>query len=224
MVRTCCFILLILILSKCKENSSERLDLKPYKEIYKIDFLPDTALPNGNFIKYLVNKDTMDENLYVKYGNKNFDSIIIFKEKVPGINCATPAFFYSAKNSISLITNCMNSVMAIYLPLNVKDSVKYFDPLFIDFSKHIILFNDYHKYDNSNCLDTLVLSDFEMSNKSLFIVPHLNCAGMHNCIDSIYIEDNFIILKSSNSLNCDANNQPEKETTQISRMMIPWLK
>ncbi len=198
--------------------------LFPYFEVQKYGHISDSCLSNGAFIKFLSNIDTLDRNLYIQYGNKNFDSIYVQEDCIPTTDCRTPFLFFGTEKYIALVHVCSNEKGMILLPLNKKDSIKYFTPIFIDTSNQILLVEDYEKYGTnnpSNCFDTLTISDFNFKRQKEFVISHMVCGNKLSCIDTVYINKKSIILKSIASTFCDNKHNPK---SKIEKTEIPWLK
>ena len=195
--------------------------LLPYFEVYKYGHAADTALANGTFIKYLANTDTTDDNLYIAYGNKTFDSIFVWQNGVPATECRTPDLFYGTDKYVALYYNCMNSRGMTLLPLNNKDNIKYFSPIFIDTTRQVVLVEDYEKYHNNNCFDTLTIADFNFEKQKEFVISHMVCGDKLSCIDTVYIDKTIIVLKSAASTSCNDSDNPKKK---IEKTEIPWIK
>ncbi len=195
--------------------------LLPYFEVYKYGHIADKVLTNGTYIKFFANTDTTDENLYIKYGNKIFDSIFVYEIGVPTTNCRTPDLFYGTDKYVALYNECMNSREMTLLPLNRNESIKYFAPIFIDTIRQLILFENYEKYHNDNCFDTLTIADFNFTRQKEFVISHMVCGDKLSCIDTVYIDKKNIVLTSAASTLCDNIHDPEKKTE---RTEIPWIK
>ena len=60
---------LILILNSCTIKKDVEKIFVPYSQIYQFDSPKDTLLSDGTFFQNLVNQDTIDKNLYLRYGN-----------------------------------------------------------------------------------------------------------------------------------------------------------
>jgi hypothetical protein len=202
------------------ENSNSK-NLLPYFDVYQFGHIADTVLPNGAFIKFLANSDTTDDNLYIKYGNRSFDSILVWESSVPTTHCRTPGLFYFTDRHIALYYSCMNSRGMVLLPLNDNDDVKYFAPIFIDTTHKTVLVEDYDGYKNDNCFDTLTIANFDFTKQKFFIISHIVCSDRLSCIDTVYLNKSEIVLKSAASTPCDDIHDPQ---AKFERTRIPWIK
>lgn len=173
---------------------TNKKELVPYSTIYQYDKPYDTTFPNGTYLQYLVNRDTTDLTLYLKYGNKDFDSIYVMEHGLELSPCHRYEVCYTTEKTIGLIYQCMNSQGLTLLPLEKsRVIIDYLNPLFIGAKEGftISLIDDDNNYENG---DSLLVADLDFNKKQYIKINTLVCGDRIKCFDEVVFKDKKIYL------------------------------
>jgi hypothetical protein len=180
----------------CKQNNqNSNLKLVPYLNIYKYDAPFDTLLPNGIFVKNLVNVDTSDLNFYIKYGNKSFDSILIVNDGLESSLCARLEYCYSTVNTIALIRQCINSRGMILLSLKKqRKNIENIDPIYLGIKEDLIVSvcaGD-GNFENG---DSLLITNLDFDKRQYVKINGLNFGDRERCFEKVEIRNGFLNIR-----------------------------
>ena len=186
--------------TKAQKHSEKKKVLVPYSDVYKYDSPTDTTLPNGTFISNLVNRDTSDRTLYIKYGNKRFDSLFPVPHGVEQSPCHNYEVCYVTENTLAIIYQCMNSRALTVLPLdNTKPVIERLNPIYIG-SKQGFTISLMDGDDREENGDSLLVADFDFIEKQYIKISGLTCPERSQCIDDIKVKGNKLHLKYTGAI------------------------
>ena len=196
---------------------TKKKELVPYSTIYQYDKPYDTTFLNGTYLIHLVNRDTTDLTLYLKYGNKNFDSIYVMEHGLEMSPCHRYEVCYSTKKTIGLIYQCMNSQGLTILPLEKsRPVIEYLNPLYIGARQGftITLMDEDNNYENG---DSLLVADLDFKTKQYIKINTLVCGDRIKCFDQVKIKGNKVYLTYTGAeLNADPKTIKQVEKITVS--------
>lgn len=199
-----------------ENHLTKKKELVPYSNVYQYDNPFDTTLPNGTYLLNLVNRDTSDKALYLKYGNKNFDSLYIMEYGLEMSPCHRYDFCYATEKMIAILYQCMNSRGLTLLPLeNSRPVIDYLNPLFVG-ANHgftISLMDEDNNYENG---DSLLVADLDFKRKQYIKINTLVCGDRIRCFDEVTIKGNKVYLTYTGAVpNADPKTIRQVETIKV---------
>ncbi len=190
------FTIISIFAISCKEQKAVKHQarrLVPYAKIYPNKPPVDTVMSNGAFVYNLVNTDTSDQTLYIKYGNKNFDSVFQVENGVYQSPCHNYEVCYVTENTLALIYQCMNSRALTILPLNNSRTIIHLNPLYIGLKQGFSISLLDGDGDEANG-DSLLIANFDFSKTQYIKINALICGDRIQCFDSVGIKDDNLYL------------------------------
>jgi hypothetical protein len=202
--------------SKSQNNLPLRRELVPFSDVHNHTPPYDTTLPNGIFLTHLVNRDTSDEAVYIKYGDKNFDSLFVVQYGVSSSPCHDYEVCYATEQNLAIIYQCMNSRSLTILPLNkTKPVIEHLNPPFIGVKEGftISLMDGDGNLENG---DTLLVADLDFNVKQFIKLNELACADKIRCFDEVKVEGNKLYLTYTGAVsNGDPKTMKQTETIRL---------
>ena len=194
----------------------KKKELVPYSNVYRYDTPYDTTFPNGTYLLHLVNRDTTDLTLYIKYGNKVFDSIYAMAHGLEMSPCHRYEVCYSTEKTIGLIYQCVNSQGLTILPLEKsRPVIEFLNPLYIGAKQGftITLMDEDNNYKNG---DSLLVADLDFKTKQYIKINRLVCGDRIKCFDQVKIKGNKVYLTYTGAvLNADPKTIKQVETITV---------
>jgi hypothetical protein len=178
--------------SEIQNTLTKKKELVPYSNVYEYDKPYDTTFSNGTYLLYLVNRDTTDLNLYLKYGTKDFDSIYVMEHGVEMSPCHRYEVCYSTEKTIGLVYQCMNSQGLTLLALEKsRPVIEHLNPLFIGAKEGftISLMDNDNNYENG---DSLLVADLDFKTKQYIKIKTLVCGDRLKCFDDVKVKGNKV--------------------------------
>ncbi len=174
-------------------GSKQKLKLQPLSHIFPIGIPSDTTLGDGSFLKYEVNTDTTDRNLYIDYGTKKFSKLYTYEQGLLYPMCAVPVYAYSTKRVFALISECTNTGSLLILPLQASAKPITYEPLFVSVRDSVLLVQ---VYDTKKRQNKIVVADLDTRQKQDITLHHeIPCRELMQCFDTIYYRKGYLNLK-----------------------------
>ncbi|HSC39278.1 MAG TPA: hypothetical protein VLD19_15450, partial [Chitinophagaceae bacterium] len=124
-----------------KDMSPLLKGLIPYQQRFPRAMVKDTVLNGDSYLKYMVGADTIDATLYIRYGRPGFDSVFKQPDGAP-YNCTSWEYAYHTPHVIGLMYECISGRQLLVLPLNARDSIRIFSPLYVSVEDSLLLVED----------------------------------------------------------------------------------
>jgi hypothetical protein len=170
-----------------KSGNFNQKSLVPYSKIFQLEPYHDTTLPNGNYLMHLVNQDTTDHTLYIKYGNKTFDSIYVIENGLELPLCHRYEVCYSTAKTLAINYQCITSRGLTILPLQKNRVIIELDPLYIGVKEGVTISFADDEY-NLNDSDSLLLADLDFNRKQYIKINRLPCGERILCFEKVIVK------------------------------------
>jgi hypothetical protein len=180
--------------ASAKSSSPGQKVLVPYSDLYQYDAPKDTITPDGTYLLHLVNADTTDLTLYIKYGNKNFDSLLVIESGIGLSPCHHYQVCYATKKTLAIVYQCMNSRGMTLLPLGRhRPVIEYLNPLYIG-AKQGFTISLMSEEDDNDGWDSLLVADLDFRKKQFIRINRLVCGDRIQCFDDVKVKGNKVYL------------------------------
>ena len=196
------------------DTSSPQKKLVSYAEKYP-GGAADTVLPGGAYVKFLVNADTADQTLYIRYGKPGIERTYEEEEGIYASNCRDLQFQYSTPNTMALMYECINGRGVLLLPFAAGDTAQYVFPLYMSMEDSLMLVEHVNTDDKPPLL-TVADLDFKQQ-KSFSLHYRVPCADILTCFDTIYFKEKLVMKYEGGA-------EGREPTTQEQAEDVGWKK
>jgi len=217
---SCLLLLFCLFFSACNDRGASQSTspgkrLIPYAQRYPGSEKKDTLFPGNIYLKYMVRRDTADGALYICYGRPGFDSIYVQKDGAP-FNCSSWEYTYHTPDVIGLMYECMSGRQLLLLPLNGRDSLRIFSPLYVGVEDSLLLVEDNRVAATEH--PALIAADLDFKQQKAFRLSfRVPCADLLACFDTIYFNKKLVMAY-------EAGEEGQEPVTQVQAEAIGWKR